>query len=167
MKKSLLILVIAGSLLLTGLSRIQAQTTLPKLNQVELFKQIVGTWQAQWADTVLNWESKQFATGLEGRYNYMIAGKDKIVLEGRQLWGYDSRLDKYIVASLETGKDIWLSAFWFTSKDEYLMTSLTDVSNPEKAFFKVEGVINSPDTFTETWIVNGNVVIKYSYKRVK
>jgi hypothetical protein len=121
----------------------QAQTTQTKLNQVELFKQFIGDWQAKWADTILYWNAKAFGSGLEGYYNYKIAGKDKIILEGRQLWGYDSRLDKYVVATLETSKDIWLLAFWFTSKNKYLLTSLIDVSNPDKAFFKVEGEINS------------------------
>jgi hypothetical protein len=166
MKKSILILVIAGFLLI-GLSEIQAQTTQPKLNQVELFKQFIGDWQAQWADTILYFEAKAFGSGLDGYYNYKIAGKDKIILEGRQLWGYDSRLDKYVVATLETGKDIWLLAFWFTSRNKYLLTSLTDVSNPDKAFFKVEGEINSADSFTETWIMNDKVVVKYDYNRIK
>jgi hypothetical protein len=88
-------------------------------------------------------------------------------LEGRQLWGYDSRLDKYVVATLETSKDIWLLAFWFTSRNKYLLTSLSDVSNADKAFFKVEGEINSADSFTETWIMNDKVVVKYDYKRIK
>jgi hypothetical protein len=166
MKKFLLILGIAGFLLI-GISEIQAQTKQAKPNQVELMKQFIGNWKAQWADTVLYWESKAFGTGLEAYYNYKIAGKDKIILEGRQLWGYDSKLDKYVVAQLETGKDIWLLAFCFTSNNKYLMTSITDISDPDKASFKVEGEIKSPDVFSETWFMNGKAVIKYDYKRVK
>ncbi len=166
MKKLFLILVIAG-FFLAGLSEIQAQTTQPKLNQVELFKQIIGDWKAQWTDTILNLETRAFGSGMEANYNYKLAGKDKIILEGRQLWGYDSKLDKYVVATLETGKDIWLLVFWFTSGNKYLMTSLTDTSNPDKAYFKVEGEIHSPDTFTETWIMDGQVVVRYDYNRVK
>jgi hypothetical protein len=166
MKKSFLILVIAGFLLI-DLSEIQAQTTQEKPNQVELMKQFFGNWEAQWADTVLNLECIAFGTGIEGYYNYKNVGKDKIILEGRQLWGYDSRLDKYVVATLEKGKDIWILACWFTSNNKYLITSLMDISDPDKASFKVEGEIKSPDTFIETWIMNGKVVITYGYKRVK
>lgn len=166
MKKSILILVAAG-LLLAGLSEIQAQTGQAKPDQVELMKQFVGKWQAQWADTVLNWESKAFGKGLEANYNYMIAGKDKVILEGRQLWGYDSKLDKYLVAQLETGRDMWILAFWFTAGNKYLMTMLADASNPEKALFIVKGEIKSKDVFSETWFMNGEVIIKYDYKRVK
>jgi hypothetical protein len=166
MKKSSFILISIGFLLI-GLSEIQAQTTQVKLNQVELMKQFTGNWEAQWADTILYLECKAFGTGLDGYYNYKTVGNDKIVLEGKQLWGYDSKLDKYVVATLEKGKDIWILAFWFTSTNKYLITSFTDISDPDKAFFKVEGEIISPDTFSETWILNGKVVIKYSYKRVK
>jgi hypothetical protein len=45
MKKNLLILVIAGFLVI-GLSEIQAQTTQPKLNQVELMKQFIALGSA-------------------------------------------------------------------------------------------------------------------------
>jgi len=166
MKKSCLILV-SVVFMLISLSDIQAQTTQVKLNQVELMKQFVGNWEAQWADTILSLECKVFGTGLDAYYNYKTVGKDKIVLEGKQLWGYDSRLDKYVVATLETGKDIWILACWFTSNNTYLITSISDISDPDKAFFKVEGEVKSPDIFSEKWIMNGKVVIAYSYKRVK
>lgn len=130
-------------------------------------KQFIGNWEAQWADTILYLECKAFGTGLDAYYNYKTVGKDKIVLEGKQLWGYDSRLDKYVVATLEKGKDIWILACWFTSDNKYLITSLSDISDPDKAFFKVEGEVKSKDTFSETWIMNGKVVIAYSYKRIK
>ncbi len=164
MKKSLLILV--AGFLLACFSEIQAQTNAVKLNQAELMKQFIGNLKAQWADTVLYLECKGFGSGLESNYNYRLAGKDNIILEGRQLWGYDSKLDKFIVATSEKGKDIWLLAFWFTSDKKYLMTPLNDIANPEKAVFKVEGDIKSPDTFTENWIMGGQSVIKYDYNRV-
>jgi len=166
MKKIYLVLPIIG-FLLTGLSEIQAQTAQPKLNQVELMKQFVGNWKAEWTDTILYWESKAFGTGLDCYYNYTLSKNNKKVLEGRQLWGYDRNFDKYILAALETGRDIWLLAFWFTSNNKYLMIPLTDISNPDKAFFKVEGEIKSPDAFTETWILNGKVFDTYDYKRIK
>ncbi len=166
MKKSLLVLAAAG-FLLACLSEIQAQTNPVKLNQAELMKQFIGNWKAQWADTVLSLECKGFGSGLESNYDYRLAGNDNIILEGRQLWGYDSKLDKFIVATLEKGKDIWLLAFWFTSDNKYLMTSLNDAANPDKAFFKVEGDIKSPDIFSENWIMGGQSVVMYDYKRVR
>lgn len=145
----------------------KAQTAQTKPNQVELVKQFIGNWKAQWADTILYWECKAFGTGLDGYYNYKNVGKDNIILEGRQLWGYDSRLDKYVVSQLEKGKDIWILAFWFTSKNKYLLTMLSDAQNPDKALFKVEGEIKSRETISESWIMNGKAVISYDYKRVK
>lgn len=166
MKKNCLILSIVGFLLI-GLSEIQAQITQAKPNQVELMKQLVGNWKAEWTDTILNWECKAFGTGLDCYYNYTLTKNNKKVLEGRQLFGYDSKLDKYVAATLETGRDIWILAFWFTSDNNYKIISLTDISDPDKAFFKVEGEFKSPDAFTETWILNGKVFDRYNYIRVK
>jgi hypothetical protein len=166
MKRSLIITVIAGFFAL-GSFKIQAQTTQVKPDQVELMKQFIGNWEAQWADTVLYLECKAFGTGLEAYYIYKNVGKDNIILEGRQLWGYDSRLDKYVVATLEKGKDIWILACWFTTNNKYLLIPITDVSDPEKAVFKVEGEVKSPDTFSETWILNEQPFLKYDYRRIK
>jgi hypothetical protein len=69
MKKSFLILVIAGFLII-GFAEIQAQTTQTKLNQVELLKQFIGSWKFDWGkDTTGLFEIKPFGTGLECYYN--------------------------------------------------------------------------------------------------
>jgi hypothetical protein len=64
MKKSILILVIAGFLVIS-LSEVQAQTNQTNLNQTELIKQIIGSWKGDLGkDTTILWEGKPFGTGL-------------------------------------------------------------------------------------------------------
>jgi hypothetical protein len=43
----------------------------------------------------------------------------------------------------------------------------SDISNPDKASFKVEGEIKSPDAISQNFIMNGKVVLTYNFKRIK
>ena len=62
--------------LLICLGGIQAQTTQPKLNQVELIKQFLGTWQANvGTDTVEVWESQLYGNAVIINVSQVIKGK--------------------------------------------------------------------------------------------
>jgi hypothetical protein len=165
MKKSLLILVIAGFLVI-GLSEVQAQTTQPKLNQVELIKQMLGNWRVDFAkDTVLYMNNETFGTGFTCYFKTVV--KNTTISETKELCGYDSKLDKYVAASLEKGKDIEIYALWFKSNTKYEGVPLSDVSNPDKAAIKIEGEIKSKDEVLQTTLINGKIVVIEDYKRIK
>jgi len=165
MKKHYLTITIAVFLLIC-LNELQAQTTQTKLNQVELMKQLEGSWTGEMGkDTISNWNFKPVGTG-EDCYWWNVT-KGKTIIEGKQLWGYVKGIDKYIVAVTTEKPDIEINAVWFISKYKYVSIPFSDISNPEKASFKVEGNIKSPDIVTETTIVNDKPVITYSWKRVK
>ena len=137
-----------------------------ELNQVELMKQMIGSWKGDVAkDTTLFWDVKSYGTGLECYYKYVNRGK--IVSEGKQLWGYDKRVDKNIGTQMTKGEDIVLWAVWFISKNKYEMLSYSDIPNPEKASWKMEGEFKSPDMFVETTIVNNKPVKTDTFTRVK
>jgi hypothetical protein len=143
----------------------QAQTTQPKLNQVELMKLFIGNWKIQWTkDTVYYWDLKAFETGLESYFKTVV--KDKIISEGKQIWGYDSKLDKYVGASLEKGKDIMILAMWYTSNNRYILTFLSDINNLDKPYLKAEGVVK-PDAISETYYINGKYAYIWNYQRIK
>ena len=94
--------------------RNSGQTTQPKLNQVELIKKLIGNWKVVMAkDTVLYLDYKAFGLGFEG--NDRTLAKDKKIGEEKELWGYDSKLDKFDGADFVKGKDIEIWVFWFTS----------------------------------------------------
>jgi hypothetical protein len=152
--------------LLICLNELQAQTTQTKLNQVELMKQLEGSWTGENAkDTIANWNFKSVGTGED--CDWWIITKGKTIIEGKQLWGYVKGIDKFIVAGINEKPDIEISAVWFVSKYKYVSIPFSDLSNPEKASFKVEGDIKSPDILTETTIVNDKPVITSTWTRVK
>src|SRR5512139_3964173 len=93
-----------------------AQITDSLLNQVELMKHFIGFWKADYAkDTVAFWDAKSYGTGLE--CNYKFVSKGNIIKEGKQLWGYDTKIDKFVATSLPKGMDIEIDAYWFTSEN--------------------------------------------------
>ena len=152
--------------LLISKNATQAQTMQPKLNQVELMKQFIGSWKVDMGkDTVLFWDAKSFGTGLECYYKTVT--KEKTLMEAKQLFGYDKKTDKYIAANFVKGMDMEIWALWFTSNNKYVITYYSDISNPDKSSFKMDGEFKSPNVYTETYIMNGKPIMIYTYMRVK
>jgi hypothetical protein len=136
------------------------------LNQVELMKQMVGTWKLESVkDTTIYFDFKPYGTGLEGTLKWM--NKGKIVTEAKQLWGYDSKIDKFTISMIVKGTDMEIIAFWFTSKSKFIVMPYSDISNPETASWKYEGEFKSPDVYIETLIVNKKAVKTDTYNRAK
>jgi len=158
--------IILGIGILFITTAIQAQTPQTKLNQIELMKLQMGIWKCvDNKDTTIFWEGKSYGTGLDCYYKNVVKGK--IVREGRELWGYDKSIDKFICASLDKGKDIELQAVWFVSKNIYEYIRYSDISNPEKASWKIVGEFTSPDVVVETTTVNSKITLIETYKRIK
>ena len=165
MKKICLSVVISVSLLI-GSNRLQAQDTGTKLNQVELIKQFASNWRGEIGkDTTAFWEIKSNGSGLECNYRYV--AKDKMVMEGKQLWVYDKKVDKFMLSSATNGMDSWISGFWFTSKNKSIIVPFSYISNPEKAPFILEMEFKSPEMFIQKTIVNNSIVKTDTYNRVK
>jgi hypothetical protein len=165
MKKICLTITIAVFLLLC-INGIQAQTTQTKLNQVELMKQLVGTWKSEaFQDTIWSGECKSFGNGLEWSSKTELKGK--IIREGRALMGYDKKSDKLIECDLSNSSpDIILYSMWFTSANKFEEILLKDVSHPENALI-MKCEFKSPDLFTETDIINNKTVATYTFHRLK
>jgi hypothetical protein len=137
-----------------------------ELNQVELHKYFIGYWKIDVAkDTTVFWDVKSYGTGLEGYFKCVTKGK--IFMEGKQIWGYDKSIDKFIMSDMVKGMDNVIYSTWFTSKNTNEMVLLKDISNPEKAPLKREVEIKSPDMFLNKTIVNNNIVKTDTYIRVK
>ena len=143
-----------------------AQNAQTKLNQVELMKQLIGSWKVDMGkDTVLFWDAKSFGTGLECYYKTV--SKGKTLMEAKQLFGYDKKIDKYVAVNLVKGMDTEIWALWFISNIKYEITYYSDISSPDKSSFKVDGEFKSPNVYAETFIINGKPVMTYTYTRIK
>ncbi len=166
MKTIYLAALIAGFLMM-GTKPIQSQTTDDKLNQVELIKQWVGSWKYEIGkDTSVIQNVKFFGKAMED--SIVTISKGKILAHEKEIWGYDKTNDKIIIAGIsETSPAIYLYAAWFTSKDSMTIVQHQYISNPEKANFKIEWVILSPDLITRTVFVNDKVTDVSTYNRIK
>ena len=165
MKKIYLTITIAVFLLIC-FNRIQAQTTQTKLNQVELMKQLLGSWKSEaFQDTIVTGEMKSFGNGLEWYSKTEVKGK--IVREGKSLIGYDKKNDKLIECYLSNGSpDIILYSMWFTSANKFEEILLKDVSNTENTLI-MKSEFKSPDLFIENDFVNNKLINTYTIHRVR
>ena len=141
--------------------------TSKELNQVELMKQWIGSWKAEFGkDTIAFFDQKAYGVGQEVFIKATLKGK--MIGEGKQLWGYDKKLDKIIFASELKGQEgLGITALWFISKNKYVGVPYSDISNPENASLKWEGEFKSPDTYVETHLLNNNPVTTDTYTRIK
>jgi hypothetical protein len=145
--------------ILSGANRLQAQTTGPKLNQIELIKQFIGNWKGEIGkDTTAFWEIKSNGNGLE--CNFKFVTKDNIILQGSQLWAYDNKAEKFIY-------DAGNSALWFTSKNISVLVQTNEMADPDKAFSRLEMEFKSPDIFLQRSILNNHTFKTDTYNRIK
>ena len=136
------------------------------INQVELMKHFIGSWKADYnKDTLAFWDAKLYGTGLECNYRFVYEGN--IVKEGKQLWGYDTKIDKFVAASLPNGMDIEIDVYWFTSENRCEALSFNDIFNPEKATLKWVIEFKSPDIFIESVTEADKLIKTITYARIK
>jgi hypothetical protein len=157
--KTLLYIIMISLILLCPVLRTNAQTSKVELNQIELIRQFAGTWKSEIGkDTTVIGVNTQFGSGLDCISQILTKGK---VLESvKQLYGYDMKNDKFIIAELiKSSPVIELCATWFTSEHSGEMVLYQDISNPEKAVFKWRFEFKSPDIIVQTALKN-NVVYK-------
>jgi hypothetical protein len=140
--------------------------TSKELKQVELFKQFLGSWKCDWAkDTTAFYEGKPYGTGLDCYFKSITKGN--IIMEGKQLRGYDKNIDKFIFSGMMKGTDMNVFAGWFISKNKYQFIPYNDISTPEMASWKIDGEFKSPDMIVETTIMNNKSVKTDTWTRVK
>jgi hypothetical protein len=137
-----------------------------QLNQVELMKQFIGSWTGELGnDTTFFWEAKPYGTGQECSWKFI--SKEKIVSEGKAVFGYDKSIDKYIYADMGKSKDIAVSVYWMITNSKFEFLPYNAILNPEKAPFRGEGEFKSTDMFIMTVIAGDKPVGTYTYTRVK
>jgi hypothetical protein len=147
---------------------VNAQTTKSGLNQADLLKQFIGTWEnATNKDTVYTAEIKPYGNGaLE--FSLKSVSHGKVWLEEKQLWGYDKKSDKVVCAGImKDSPNIMLQSAWFTEKNKFKQVPLEFASKPEQAGFIVLFDLKSPDLVIREEIINNKSLGTEPYTRVK
>jgi hypothetical protein len=149
--------------LLINTNRMQAQTTQTKLNQIELMKQFIGTWKSEFGEgTIFTCENRPFGNGMI--CNSQIVIKGKIIDSVTQLFGYDNKTDKFIIAELkESSPVIELCSTWFSSKN----TGEIVVTNPDNAPYTFKFEFKTSDLIIQTAITDGKVVNEITLTRIE
>ena len=155
-------ILITGFILIST-NGILAQKIVHKLNQIDLMKQFIGSWKCELGkDTILVGDNIAFGTGLVCNSQIMVNGK--IINSVRQLYGYDKKIDKFIVAELiEASPVIEICTTWFTSAN----TGELVVTNPDNAPFSFKFEFKSPDLIVQTAIQNDKVFKEIILTRIK
>jgi hypothetical protein len=138
---------------------IQAQTTDSKLDQIELMKKFIGSWQTEMGkDTTFMMEGKTFGKGLE--FYWKTETKGRIISEGKSIMGYDKMNKRIIEPQIwDSSPNIILWSGLFTSSNKYEAILLKDIANPEKANVKWEYEFKFPDLIVCTYRVNKNSIV--------
>jgi hypothetical protein len=162
MKTFYKIILITGFVLIS-IPGILAQQSENKLNQVELMKQFIGSWKCELGkDTIIIGDNIAFGTGLV--CNSQIIVKGRIINSVKQLYGYDSKIDKFIVAELiEISPVIEICNTWFTSANAGELV----VTNPDNAPFSFKFEFKNPDLIVQTAIQNDIVIKEIFLTRIK
>jgi hypothetical protein len=131
-------------------------------------KQLIGSWENESIkDTVYTAEFKPYG---EGGLEFSLRGvtQGKVWLEMKQLWGYDKKNDKIVIAGLmKNSPNIMLQAAWFTTKNRLEQVPFEFASDPKKATFTVIFDMKSPDLVVREEIVNNKSLGTETYTRVK
>ncbi len=145
---------------------IQAQSTQTKLNQVELAKQFLGTWQTTFGkDTVEIWEAKPYGKAIIISVTQTVKGKkyDSYVCN----IGYDDRDDKIKGFNLSPNTDFMTWVGIFTTDKKFNADAL-DTFKPDVIWFKNEVEFKTPtDMIMRGFNAKGEKTGEWSYKKVK
>ena len=164
--KKLCLTIVVFVFLLSISNVIQAQNTQTKLNQVELMKQWLGTWQNDTAkDTIEIWEAKPYGKAIIAAVYRVIKGvkSDSYMIN----FGYDDRDDKIKGFNLSPNTDFmtWIGVF---TTDKLFKVDALDSFKPEIVWFKneVEFKTNT-EMIVRGYDAKGIKTGEWTYKKVK
>lgn len=149
--------------MLISMNHLEAQVLKIELNQVELMKKFIGSWKGEFGEgSVFTSENNAFGDGIIS--NSQIITNGKIIESIAQLYGYDKKDDKFIIAELkEASSHIEICSTWFTSdsKGEIIIT------NPVGAPYSFTFEFITPDIIEQTAFHDGLVIQKIVLNRIK
>ena len=165
MKKFYLTTSIAAFLLICTYG-IQAQTTQSQLNQVELIKKFLGTWQTSIGkDTVEVWESQLFGNAVIITVSQIIKGKKTQNYVNNMSYDSSDGKLKGFVLNANASSTTWIGSF--STEKDFGGTMLTSFQ-PEKTWGKFAFVFTTPKEWIFTMHnMEGAKTFEYKFTKVK
>ena len=165
MKRNYINLIVAVFLLLNS-NGIQAQTTEPKLNQVESLKQFEGQWRYEMKkDSGEYWDAKLLGKALVFTVYSENMGKKNLMYQSS--FGLDSKTGKIMGFVIFPNADYktWIGSFVNKNK---LVVDMVENFNPDKVSINCEFQFDSPDILTVTCFNKERVQIGFKkFNRIK
>lgn len=132
------------------------------LNQFELIDQYNGYWTGEIGkDTIEIWDGKRTANGIEANVRTMY--KDKTLTQGRTTLVYDRSIDKFIGTDMYEGQPPTVFTLNFKTEHSGEIVMIKDISNPDKATFKILFDFKTPREYTQTMVRNNKSVKVNAY----
>jgi hypothetical protein len=144
----------------------QAQSTQAELNQIELMKQFLGTYQANTGkDTIEIWESQLYGNGIIISVSQVIKGKkNPIYVNNTGLNSEEGKLMGFILNTNAT-YTTWIGQF---SDDKNFGGVLMNNFKPEQAWGKFSFVFINPKEWTfAVYDMNGVKTSDWKFVKVK
>jgi hypothetical protein len=164
MKKFYLTTVIAVFLLIFS-NEIQAQTTPNQLNQTELIKQFLGSWQTSFGkDTVEIWETQQYGNALVMNVSTIIKGQKNPNYINNMGFDPDENKFKGYLLFPYGSYSTWIG--YFTSEKIFTASLIHDL-NPLVAQLKFQGAFGTNEFIWTVFNAAGVKTGENKYKRVK
>jgi hypothetical protein len=145
---------------------LQAQSMQTTLNQVELMKQFVGSWQRDVGkDTTDLWEVQQFEKAFVTTVYRVINGKKSFTVA--ENFGFSSKEGKFKALLLfpTGGYQTWIASF--ISENKWSGDYVRNL-NPEAILGKFEVILENPQSMTLiNYNVNGVKTGEFKYTKIK
>ncbi len=142
---------------------IQCQSVKPTLNQVKLMKKFLGNWKCELEkDTMLFITNTPFGTGTISASRIVAKG---LTLDSTvQLYGYDKKSDRYIMAELIRSSSVLEICYAFFTSETAGEIVVTNTGN---AKFKWRFEFKTPDLIIQQALADDKVVREIYVKRWK
>jgi len=164
MKKFYLTTVIALFLLICS-NGIQAQSDQATLNQAELMKKFLGTWQANVGkDTIEIWEGQQYEKALVIKVSQVIKGKKNLLYINNVSFDGNEGKSKGFLLLSNGGYATWIGFF---TTEKIFMGNLVQNFNPEMTDLKFQGVFTNSNEYIWTEYNKESVkILEHKFRKI-
>jgi hypothetical protein len=144
---------------------IQAQTQQPKLDQLKLIQQFIGTWKMEInTDSVYIFEMEPLGKSIIETDYLVVNGKKEY--DSKWTYGYSTETEQFkLFAVYPNGKyQTWIGSF--TSEKKWVQQMVQDF-NPEMVLMKAEFNFNTPDSYSAFQLKPSGEKISKEYKATR